>query len=53
MSLTICTEIKHVKNGYIVKVRYPYSDVLGGYGEVVCKTLEEVFELLKTADIDR
>lgn len=53
MTLIICKEIRHVKNGYIVELRYPYGDEPGGYGEVVCKTLEEVFELLKTSDIEK
>ena len=47
--LTICQEIRHVKGGYIVEVRWPYGPAMP-FGEVVCKTLEEVFALLKDAD---
>lgn len=50
--MIICTEIRHVKGGYIVCLRYPYGGEFVDYGEVICKTFEEVIEFLKKADIE-
>jgi len=47
--LILCQEIRRVQGGYIVEIRWPYGPEMP-YGEVVCRTLEEVFELLKSAD---
>ena len=45
--MVICEQIRKVKNGYIVVVRDPYGDSISG--EAVCKTFEEVVELLRCA----
>ena len=50
-TLVICREIRHVQGGYIVHLRWPYGPDVGGYGEVICETLEEVFDELRKADV--
>ena len=52
MELEICAGIRHVPGGYIVNIRWPYGPRVVGCGEVICKSLDEVFRLIKKADID-
>ena len=51
-TLLICRQIRHVQGGYIVELRWPYGPDVGGYGEVICETLDEVFDLLRKADVE-
>lgn len=44
--LILVKEIRQVKGGFIVEARWPYGDDPSGYGEVICKTLKEVYELI-------
>lgn len=47
--MIVAKEIRRVHGGYIVEVRWPYASGYGsvvGFGEVVCKTWEEVLTLL-------
>jgi hypothetical protein len=50
-TLRICAGIRHVQGGYVVEMRFPYGGEMP-YGEVICRTLEDVFELLERGDID-
>ena len=52
MTLKICSEIRHVQGGYIINLRWPYGPDVMGYGEVICRTLDEVFRFIEKADID-
>ena len=45
-ALVICKEIRQVGGGFIVEMRWPYGPEPAGFGEVVCKTWEEVVALL-------
>lgn len=47
----VCRSIRRVYGGYIVEIRHPYG---GSYpfGEVVCKTFDEVVELLRKASLE-
>lgn len=47
-ALILCKEVRKVRGGFIVEVRYPFGPDMP-YGEVICKTFEEVVELLKLA----
>lgn len=49
MILVICKEIRKVGGGYIVECRWPYGPEPCGYGEVICRTWQEVIELLTKA----
>jgi len=51
-NVTLCKEIRHVPGGYIVEAPWPYGPTVMGHGEVICKTLDEVFQLLEKADIN-
>ena len=46
-SLVLVKEIRQVRGGFIVEARWPYGPNVSGYGEVICNTLEEVFELIR------
>lgn len=50
MNVKLIDELLHVKGGYIIKVRYPFGPSPSGYGEVVCKTLDEAIDLIRKAD---
>jgi len=52
MSMIVCGQIRKVNGGYIVMMRWPYSDEVMGMGEVVCKTWAEVLHLLDQARDD-
>lgn len=49
MTLVICREIRRVKNGYIIELRWPYGNEPSGYGEVLCLTWDEVLKELSRA----
>lgn len=48
--MVLVSEIRHVKNGYIVLARWPFGPSTTSCGEVVCQTLEEVIALLRRCD---
>jgi hypothetical protein len=48
--VTLVERIVHAKGGYIVYARWPYGPNVIGCGPVVCKTLDEVIELLRNTD---
>ena len=50
--LRIIEAVDHVMGGYVVHVRWPLGGDVTGYGKVICLTLEDVFDLIKKADID-
>ena len=50
--IVLVQQIRHVRGGYIVEARWPFGGRPAGYGEVICKTLREVFDLIENADID-
>ena len=52
MTNIMVREIRQVPTGFIVQARWPYGPEVMGYGEVICKTLEEVFALLKRTVVD-
>ncbi len=45
----ICKEIRQVSGGFIAELRWPVGNTPSGYGEVICKTFEELIKLLKEA----
>jgi len=52
MILVLVKEIRHVKNGYIVEVRWSYGNDEYGYSEVICPTIQAVFDLIKQTDVN-
>ena len=50
--IIVCKEVRQVKGGFIVEMRWPFGDEPSGYGEVVCKTIDEVVELIREAVIE-
>lgn len=48
-TMVVCKEIRKVGNGYIVEIRWPYGPDAAGCSEVVCRTWQEVIELLTKA----
>lgn len=50
--LVICKEIRRVKNGYIVELRYPYGGDPSGHGKVVFHTWDDVIKALDRAKGD-
>lgn len=44
----VCDEIRKVRGGYVVVVRYPYGEYSDG-GEVICADFDAVVELLRKA----
>ncbi len=47
--MVICQEIRKVKNGYILDLRWPFGGEPMGYGEVICTDWGKVIELLTRA----
>jgi len=43
----LCKEIRQVATGFIVEAQWPTGGEPGGYGEVICKDMEEVIRVLK------
>lgn len=50
--MIVCREIRKVKGGYVVEVRWPYGDNPSGFGEVICRDFAEVVELLRKASTE-
>lgn len=49
--MKLCGEIRQVKNGFILAdLRYPYGE--GGGGEIVFRTIDEVFAEIKKAVLE-
>ena len=48
-NMTICKEIRAVKGGFIVELRWPYGSDPMGYGETVFTSWQEVLEELTKA----
>ena len=44
--MEVCKSIEKVEGGYIVTIRFPFGAYSDG-GKVVCKTWEEVVQLLE------
>lgn len=49
--LPLVREIRQVTGGFIVEARYPFGNKMP-YGEVICKNLKEVFDLIKKCAIE-
>ena len=47
MTIKMIQEIRQVSGGFIVEARWPVGPDPSGYGEVICKTLEEVFDIVR------
>jgi len=43
----ICTEIRKIHGGFLVKRPWPHGDEVTGYGEVICNNFNEVIALLR------
>lgn len=48
--LILVRQIRQVTGGFIVEARWPYGDNMP-YGEVICKNLKEVFDLLEKCHV--
>lgn len=54
MTTIMIKEIRQVSGGFIVEARWPIGGDPSGYGEVICRTLEEVLQVVrKTAVPER
>jgi hypothetical protein len=52
-NLTLVRSIRQVTGGFIVEARWPYGNAMP-YGEVICRDLKEVFDLItRTAILDK
>jgi len=49
--IEVCRSIRRVPGGYIIEIRYPYGSSFP-FGEVVCKTFDEVVDLLRKASLE-
>ena len=47
MTNIMCKEIRQVSGGFIVEARWPYGPEPSGYGEVICKTIDDVCDLIR------
>ena len=50
--LELVASIKHMPGGYVVEARSPYGSKIAGCGPVICRTLDDVFDLLLRCDVD-
>jgi hypothetical protein len=48
MTVIVCKEIRRVRGGFIVVIRWPFGPDMP-YGEVICKDFDEVVRLLDGA----
>ena len=50
MDTVLVKQVRRVTGGYIVEARWPVGDSPGAYGEVICRSMDEVLEVLKRCD---
>jgi len=52
MTNVMVKEIRQLPTGFIVQARWPVGPEPSGYGEVLCKTFEEVILLLRRTTVE-
>jgi len=52
MTNIMVKEIRQIPTGFIVQARWPIGPEPSGYGEVLCKTLDEVITVLRRTTVE-